>query len=877
LGGGQFIWAPVPGLQIVGTTVSAKLRDANGIKAAVAGPSAQWGEFDLYEGQPHDGQTRTARWSGETRRPDLVALRLTCERADGCANEPDGPKAFVELFDLEIRSRDVADPQISPTGTLWTASGDGGWHRGSGSAGVIAYDPGGGVARGWLEVNGFELDLGPVACPGDRGAYSTSFEPCPSSIYVGRSFHTADAPFRDGANSLRLCVADFAIPSSRANQSCTASHNLLLDNRAPAPPTDIEVPGGSGWRAVNGFEFRWNIPAGQSAPIVEAEYSLVDIATGDEVGGGVVPGPDPVSAGPVEVPGPGEYRVEIRLRDAAGNLGEPAGITVRFDDSPPGDVSPEEAPGWVSDDELPLRQPIEKALAGGPSGIGGYAVAVSADRILPPCAAALCRPDEISVAGGPDDRVALIDRLGEGSHWISAVAASGASLSSRQPGSTVVRVDLTDPETSLSGLPAGWTDRPVTLTARAVDSLSGMLPQPGLDDGLPVTVIAAEGQAPYESPGPLASFTVAAEGVTSVEYWARDLAGNSNDGRPAPDGTPHRPPDRASVKIDTTPPVLRFETGRDRDGPEVVSVLVEDGLSGLDRGRIEIRRIGSNGTFMALDTEAGDRHLRATIPSDDLPDGPYELRAEAYDRAGNAGATVTTEDGSAMVLKLPLKRRVALSLRHRGRKQNVRRVVTVHGAGASVVGRLRHGGGSGIPAARLTVEERFAGGSRVRVRRRKVITDGTGRFTVRLAPGPKRRVRVLFAGTPRDTRAASRWLRLTSGDRITLRLGPRVLRNGGRTAMTGAVRGRGAIQPAGGKLVAIQYFDPGRRRWRPVEVLRADRKGRFRYSYRFRTISTAQRVLFRAISLPEAGWPYRHSTSGSRSVIVYPRASSSGR
>ena len=103
-GGGQFIWGPVPGLQIVGTTLTAKLRDANGIKARVSGPSAQWGDFDLYEGQPHDGQVRTTRWSGETQRPDLVTVRLRCERLDGCANEPDGPKAFVELFDLEIRS-----------------------------------------------------------------------------------------------------------------------------------------------------------------------------------------------------------------------------------------------------------------------------------------------------------------------------------------------------------------------------------------------------------------------------------------------------------------------------------------------------------------------------------------------------------------------------------------------------------------------------------------------------------------------------------------------------------------------------------------------------------------------------------------------------
>jgi hypothetical protein len=88
--------------------------------------------------------------------------------------------------------------------------------------------------------------------------------------------------------------------------------------------------------------------------------------------------------------------------------------------------------------------------------------------------------------------------------------------------------------------------------------------------------------------------------------------------------------------------------------------------------------------------------------------------------------------------------------------------------------------------------------------------------------------------------------------------------------MTGAVRGKGAIQPAAGKLVAIQYFDPGRSIWRPVEVIRTGRSGRFRYSYRFRTIAYAQRILFRATSLSEAGWPYLPSTSTPKSVIVYP-------
>ena len=876
-GGGQFMWAPLPGLRIVGTTVSAKLRDANGIKASVTGPSAQWGDFDLYEGQPHDGQLRTARWSGETRRPDLVVMRLECRWANGCPNEADGPKAFAEIFDLEIRTRDVAAPQMTPSGTLWEGVDRGDWQRGSGSVAVEAYDPGAGVARAWLEVNGFEVGLGEIECSGDRGAYATDFRPCPSNVSRGRSISTAATPFKEGWNGLRLCVADFAIPEADANRTCTAGRLMAVDNTAPKAPDGLEVVGGGSWRAENGFEFRWQVPAGQVSPVIEAEYRLFRAATGEEVGTGSVTGPSPEFAGPIEVPSAGEYRFEWRLRDQAGNLGEAATVNVRFDDSPPGDVSPEPPAGWISDDELPLQQPIEKAAPGGPSGVGGYAIAVSPDRVIAPCAGPICLPEEMALASGPDGRLAVIDRLEEGSHWISAVAASGAMLSSRRPGSTVVRVDRTDPETRLTGLPAGWVNRPVTLTAKASDAMSGMTPDPGRDDGHPVTVIAADGHAPYESPGPVASFTVATEGSTAVEYWARDLAGNVNDGRPAPDGTRRRPPGMATVRIDRTPPVLSFDSERDPLNPEKVAVLVEDELSGLGRGRIEIRRIGSDGEFLPLSTTSEGNRLSASVPSDDLPAGTYELRAEATDRAGNDGSTVMTTDGSAMVLKLPLKRSVGIGLRYRGRKSGVRRILTRQGKGGALVGRIRHSGGPGIAAARLTVEERFADGSRKRLRSSTVTVDGTGRFALRLRPGPNRRVRVLYAGTARDSRTTSRWLRFNSRDRVTLRLEPKVLRNGGRTVMRGRVAGKGAIQPAGGKLVAIQYYDPARSRWRPVEVIRADRKGRFRYSYRFRTIASAQRILFRAISLPEAGWPYRPSTSAARSVIVYPKASSSGR
>jgi hypothetical protein len=177
-----------------------------------------------------------------------------------------------------------------------------------------------------------------------------------------------------------------------------------------------------------------------------------------------------------------------------------------------------------------------------------------------------------------------------------------------------------------------------------------------------------------------------------------------------------------------------------------------------------------------------------------------------------------------------------------------------------------------MAGADLVLEQTFAAGSRRQESLTPLTSDGAGRFAVTLRPGPRRKVRVLYAGTKLDARAASREIAVAFRDRTTFRLSPGALRNGGRVRMRGKVAGRGAVLPAGGKLVAIQFFDPSRSRWRPVEVLRAGRAGRFSYSYRFRTITSAQRIKFRAVSLPEAGWPYLPSTSVFRSVIVYPAA-----
>jgi len=863
--GGQFLWNSPFGVAIWGTAITGKMNDENSIEVSMHGASSSWPNADLDQGYAHDGVSRTMSWTNRSQPVSLIVARLSCRRDSGCSNEASDPKAYFEITDLEFKTSDTRAPTLTPSGVLWDLGATWKWHRGSVGYQVNAQDVGAGIARSFLLINNLRLDLPAITCPADKGSYSTSFTPCPASVVRSGSASTSSAPFQEGVNLVRFCTEDFAIPSDDSNRTCSATKFAFVDNVAPTPPQQLTTVGGSGWRSTNGFEVVWQNPDGQRSPINEADYRVVKVLDGTVVESGTVAAG--TELGPIDLPAPGEYRVEVSLRDSAGNTGSSASTILRFDDGRPGDVAPEPAGGWISSDELPLEQSIERAEAGGPSGVEGYAIEISRDAPSEPCPDGACSAQDLTLASGPDMRTATIVNLAEGSHWISAVASSGARLASGNVGVTQVKVDKTVPEVILNGVPGGWVNQPVTLTAIATDSGSGMVPRPDSDDGQPVTVIRAGDDAPYASPGNRAAFTVASEGTTSIAYWARDLAGNTNDGAFLPNSEFHPRPGEATIRIDRVRPTVTVQKTIDPEDPELITATARDGDSGLAGGAILIRETG--GQFRELETVIEGSLLSARIPSDSLTAGKYELKAEVRDRAGNSGSSDAA--GVPVILNLPLKQATSLTFRFSSRKAASRSAKLGHGKATEVSGQLLGKSGKAVSGARILLEQSFSIGSRKEFGVSETRTDGTGRFAFNLGPGPSRSLQVRYPGSRTNRASVSRGLSLVVADRITFRMKPRVLRNGGRALMTGSIRGKGALRPARGKLVAIQYFDPSRRKWRPVEVLRARRNGRFAYQYRFRTIALAQRIIFRAVSLPEAGWPFRPSTSKRRSVIVYPK------
>ena len=848
--GGQYLWRAPEGISVVGLSIRARLRDANGIRAALVGRSGAR-SLDLDDGLAHDGREVTARWLDRSRPLDSVLTRLRCNRASGCPNRPDSAKGFFEVRGIEILADDRRSPAVTGAGDLFRPAPRNRWLAGPVEYSLRASDTGSGVAGIGLRVNGYPIEIPEPTCGGISGGRPLGFSPCPAGVERAGMLDTTIAPFQEGANRIELCASDFASPGSRPNTTCAEPVTVWVDNREPPPPLDFRTDTDGAWSPDPEVGVMWDSTGDPGSGLSTVRWRLVEAGTDREVASGSVPGT--ARSTTIRVPEPGDYLLETRFADQAGNLGSPAVARVRFDDIPPPTAAPVRPGGWLSRDELPLPARVEPVGPAGPSGIRGYALAASDHGPLAPCRATVCEPGEVTL----DERQAgaaagaVVAGLREGVNWVSAVAVSGALLPSSSPATVRVLVDRTYPESTLTGVPSGWSPDPVALIAHSTDRLSGMAADPD-DDGRPVTVIEVEGAEPVVSAGGRAETTVVREGVTEVRFFARDLAGNENDGRLGADGERRALPGVARVMIDRTPPTVAFIGRPDPAHPESVRFEADDPVSGVVGGEVVISPVTSPEREVVLESGLVDGRLEAEVPSDDLPPGRYELTGLAIDRAGNRGSSGPVE------LTLPLKAPVSLSLSRKG------------SAGRVLAGSVRVGGAAPGRALDLVVEESYSPATERPARERILRSAPDGSFDFVLSAGPARSVRVIYAGTATEARSASRPVRVIDRDRVAFRVATRTVRNGRTLRMWGRVRGPGLGVASAGKGVVVQYFDPSRRRWRPVEVLGCGRDGRFRFAYRFTTITSPQRILFRAASLAEAGWPFRPSASRPIGVVVRP-------
>jgi hypothetical protein len=379
------------------------------------------------------------------------------------------------------------------------------------------------------------------------------------------------------------------------------------------------------------------------------------------------------------------------------------------------------------------------------------------------------------------------------------------------------------------------------------------------------TAIRVDDAVPTVATGDTVRATVIGEGVHTVAYYARDAAGNVNDGATV-NSEQNRPPDVAQVRIDHTAPRVEFANAQDPLAPELVAARIHDPLSGpsATRGSIGVRRAGSGDAFEPLPTQPTPTGLRARWDSDAYPRGDYEFRATGFDAAGNAATTTSRANGTALVLSNPIKATTALSagfgtaerIGSLGWRRSDRLVP--FGRGARFSGRLTTGLRTPLGGALVLVVERF--GARERVS--PVRTGEGGYFSILLAPGESRVVQAIFDGAPMLTRAASRALRLAVRGEVTLRVSSSVAVVGGRPVVFRCrVSADPGEIPAEGKSVELQFRLPGLP-WRVFRTVRTDRRGRFRYAYRFSDDdSRGVRFRFRAHLPAQGDWPYEPGSS----------------
>jgi hypothetical protein len=660
-----------------------------------------------------------------------------------------------------------------------------------------------------------------------------------------------------------------------------AASSAVAQMQVPIP-NNMRVIGGEGsWHADNDFRLYWDVPPlPGGAAVTGVDYQLLDQDGNVRVAAPDLPGWT-TGLESLHVPAaPGAYLAQIRLK-VYGQIGPWGEAWLRFDNARPASVRPLAPSGWVAAGKpatMQMEHPTDPLPV---SGIRGYAVSVEPLDAAAPCAGAdRCSVAETDLQGGIEADAFSLAALPEGQYSVHAVAVSGSGMRSTEAGSAIVRVDGTFPSVSLDGVPGGWTNGPLRVSARARDRLSGML---AAGPNGPITTIAIDGAAPRVEPGDLATAVVSGEGRHVIVAYARDAAGNSTEGTA----------ERAVVEIDEGAPTVAFAATQNPDEPERIEATVADSLSGADlrRGSIGIRREGSRQRFESLPTTSSGRRLVAHWDSDAYATGAYEFRITGYDAASNSASSERRANGERMVLTNPVKAPTELIAAFGGKRLRIQDCVRAgqqrrcrqrviesfegrptrravpYGRSVPYSGRLTSASGSPLAGVSVEVIEGFTAGSTVAERTTSIRTATDGTFATRLGPGPSRRVEVVFPGNRTLTKATGDAVELDVLSGLRLHASTATARIGGAPVVfSGRLLAADASLPASGRPIELQFRFPGTE-WSEFRAVRADRRGHFHYAYRFSDDdSRGIRFQFRAYAPAEDDWPYEPATS--RPVFV---------
>lgn len=257
----------------------------------------------------------------------------------------------------------------------------------------------------------------------------------------------------------------------------------------------------------------------------------------------------------------------------------------------------------------------------------------------------------------------------------------------------------------------------------------------------------------------------------------------------------------------------------------------------------------------------------------DLQDGHHRVWVRTTDAAGNVGSTQATmfytrsgtlvEPGVASADQAPPAAAhrgptgpARLRAWFEGRARQTSRIVP-YGRSTRAEGIITDAAGNPLAGVDVRVRARMIGSvdaDPIAI----VRSDGAGRFTVKVPPGPTRRLE--FTSDAPSARSDAVTIRVRA--RVTLTTSSKRVRNGSRLQFRGHVMG----ERAGGRLVTIYALSKGPRKRIPVETVRTRSDGRFSYTYEFTSIPGPVTYRFEARMPQQAGFPYLMGASKSVAV-----------
>src|SRR5436305_11380891 len=228
---GAFEWKAANGTCISGGTVYSRLATENGIHGYLAVTSDA--SASVVTQNQNDDQLHLSAVPGGCWR--FFVSRLECtvpNEGNRCAGAT--PNAHARVKQLRLQITDVSPPTLAVGGSMFAVAG--GTVRGQQTVSVSAADQGAGLRGVSVTVNGSPAasdDLS-AACNPLPENLTSRLAPCPPSFSKTYTLNTEAAPLKDGANTVSVCVADYATEGTP--KTACESRDITVDALCPASP-----------------------------------------------------------------------------------------------------------------------------------------------------------------------------------------------------------------------------------------------------------------------------------------------------------------------------------------------------------------------------------------------------------------------------------------------------------------------------------------------------------------------------------------------------------------------------------------------------------------------------------------------------------------